>query len=64
MIDQNIPDLLRAWRARHGLSQSGMAAHLAMPTCSYKQIESGRNRSGDPLLRGLLLELLNPHQPC
>lgn len=50
--------LLRQYRARHGLTQKAMAARFAMSLRTYQQIEQGRNRADDPLLAGLLRELL------
>jgi len=57
------PQLLATYRARIGLSQSEMAERWSMSLRTYQEIEQGRKRSDDPLLIGLLSDLLTSHPP-
>lgn len=58
-----VPNLLRAYRERLGLSQSQIAARWGISLRTYQAIEQGQRRGEDPVLIALLTDLLSRDSP-
>ena len=54
----DLPELLRAYRARHGLSQDGLSAHWGVPVMTIRGWEQGKRPAQPQMLRTLLREIL------
>lgn len=51
---QPVPDLLRAWRAQHGLSQSTAAERLGISKRTLQDWEAGERRKPSATTEALL----------
>ncbi len=54
----DLPDLLRAYRARHGLSQAGLSERWGVPAMTIRGWEHGKRPAQPAMLVALLTELM------
>lgn len=52
-----LADLLKQYRARHGISQAGLAARWALPVRTLQNWEAGRIPANAAAIEALLREL-------
>ncbi len=57
-MPDNLPDLLRAYRARHGLSQDGLSARWDVPAMTIRGWEQGKRPSQPSMIIALIREIL------
>lgn len=57
-IADDIPALIKAYRAMHGLSQDGLARHWDMPASTIRGWEQGKRPAQPGMLAMLLREAM------